>query len=121
MTGPIKPPGAPKVGGVDLPDGAEGTRSRETAEAFQASLDAAAGPQSAEATTGPNAEIASALNTGSLDAAGAVDRLVAEALNSPMASSLNEEGRQALEAHLRQSLADDPSIAALVSDLERGR
>ncbi len=50
------------------------------------------------------------------DAAAVIDRLVAEQLAGPMAAGLDAAGRQALEAHLRATLEDDPGFRALVED-----
>lgn len=127
MTGPIKPPGAPRVSIPTPADevGKSASVGKGAPGAFQETLatDAVSAPQASEAqaASGVSASIAAELRSGSIGATEAVDRLVAEALKSPMASSLNDAGRQALEVHLRESLADDPSLAALVSDLDRGQ
>lgn len=126
MTGPIKPPGAP---GASIPTpaaaevGTAGQVGKGAPGAFQETLatDAAQTATPTSSASGVAASVAADLRSGSIDASQAVDRLVAEALQSPMASSLNDAGRQALEVHLRESLADDPSLAGLVSDLDRGQ
>ena len=115
MTGPIKPPGSPKPpSSVDTPT--EVNRSAETAEAFKGALE---GPSEAAPATEVSAAVSAELRAGTLDAAGAVERLIADALASPAATQLSSAGKQALENHLRESLADDPNLAALVTDLER--
>lgn len=127
MTGPIKPPGAP---GASIPTpgadevGKAGQVGKGEPGAFQETLatDAAqTADVSAPSATGVSASVAADLRSGAIDASQALDRLVADALQSPMASSLNDAGRQALEVHLRESLADDPSLKSLVSDLDRGQ
>ncbi|MFT5355937.1 MAG: hypothetical protein ACI9KE_003158 [Polyangiales bacterium] len=127
MTGPIKPPGAP---GASIPTpaadavGKAGQVGKGEPGAFQETLatDAAQAAQVSGANASSvSASVAADLRSGSIDASQAVDRLVSEALESPMASSLNDAGRQALEVHLRESLTDDPSLASLVSDLDRGQ
>lgn len=130
MTGPIKPPGAP---GASIPTpaadevgkaGQVGQVGKGEPGAFQETLaaDAARAAQVSGANASSvSASVAADLRSGSIDASQAVDRLVSEALESPMASSLNDAGRQALEVHLRESLTDDPSLASLVSDLDRGQ
>ena len=127
MTGPIKPPGAP---GATTPTPAEevgkaGQVGKGEPGAFQETLAAdaagATGASKTSAASSVSTSVAADLRSGAINASEAVDRLVAEALQSPMASSLNDAGRQALEVHLRESLADDPSLSSLVSDLDRGQ
>ena len=126
MTSPIKPPGGPpKIPAAeDAARGAEGAnRSESKAEAFQAAVEAQStqGARGASEATASGAatKVANDLRSGAIDAATAVDQLVAEALSSPMAAGLDDAGRAALEVHLRESLADDPNLAGLVRDLER--
>lgn len=127
MTSPIKPPGGgpPKIPAAeDAARGADGAnRSESKAEAFQAAVESQSvdGPRGASNSTASSAvgEVANELRSGAIDAATAVDRLVAQTLSSPMAAGLDDAGRAALEVHLRESLADDPNIAGLVRDLER--
>lgn len=126
MTGPIKPPGAPSAS-IPTPAAAEVGKAEQVGKgapgAFQETLaaDAAQAATSTSSASGVTASVAADLRSGTIDSSQAVDRLVAEALESPMASSLNDAGRQALEVHLRESLTDDPSLASLVSDLDRGQ
>ncbi|MEM6959387.1 MAG: hypothetical protein AAF411_21695 [Myxococcota bacterium] len=105
MTGPIKPPGS-----SGLPPGASAPTAAskpERAEAFREALETAP-------TSAPSAAGESAPSLGPE----AVERLIADALASPMAAHLTDEGRQELEAHLRSTLSDDPNLAALVSAVE---
>ncbi|MCA9612847.1 MAG: hypothetical protein H6722_22080 [Sandaracinus sp.] len=121
MTSSIKPPGSgPKpidpVGASKDADRTDRTRT----EAFDEALEAARAPAtSATAPAGAVSGVVEDLRAGRIDAAAAVDRLVADVLNGPMAAGLDDRGRAALEAHLRASLEDDPNLAALVRDLER--
>lgn len=126
MTSPIKPPGgtppgAPDPSRVDGAGRAEGPR-----ETFREALDRTssdAGPAGATAppeVTGVRA-ISDDVRTGRIDAEAAVDRLVARALSTPAARSLTEAARAELEADLRRSLAEDPTLLALTKDLARGR
>lgn len=121
MTGPIKPPGAPKVGGPTGPEAGETKRNPESAEAFRAELHATPDASNVSSAQSVSETVAADLQAGRLDLQGAVDRLVEDALASPMAANLTPEGRRDLETHLRDSLADDPSLAALVSDLDPER
>lgn len=133
MSSPIKPPGGPagppspdEVGGSDRAGGA-----KETSEAFRQALDEASGAQepteATEATgaarTGATdgvAQIAEELRAGQLDVEAAIDRLVERAMASGTAEALPPPKRAELEAFLRRSLADDPTLVALTRDLERG-
>ena len=126
MTGPIKPPGTPSVSIPTAADaiGKAGQVGKGAPGAFQETLATDAEASRAVSTTsasGVTASVAADLRSGAIGSSEAVDRLVAEALESPMAASLNDAGRQALEVHLRESLAEDPSLASLVSDLDRGQ
>lgn len=121
MTSPIKPPGGtpPRVPSVD--ELKEGTRSKESTAAFSAEPVAKpAEADAAQGAAGPLDTLVNAVRAGELDAAGAVDRLVAELVQGPLAAGLDAAGREALEAHLRDALADDPNISQLVKDLGRG-
>jgi hypothetical protein len=62
--------------------------------------------------------IADDLAAGRIDREGAVEALVQRALASAPASSLTPERRQALEQFLRQTIADDPTMAALTRELD---
>ena len=115
MTSPIKPPGSPS----GLPSAA---RSHDAAKpgAFDEALSAREASAPAETTpASPTDALMGALSRGELTGAEAVEQLVAAALASPDAQLLTDAGRQELEAHLRTQLATDPSLAALVDDLER--
>ena len=122
MTSPIKPPGGgpPKVGpaaGVDkagAPDAAKGPK-----ESFGATLDKVSGaeaPQGAAKVDGVQGIVAD-LKAGKIDPAAAVEQLISRAMESPAAQRLNEAGRAALEAHLRETLQDDPALQSLVDEL----
>lgn len=120
MTSSIKPPGSgPKpIDPVGASKDADRT-DRSRAERFEETLEATRTPSTtAPASTGPVAGVAADLQAGRIDGATAIDRLVADVLNGPMAAGLDERARAALETHLRTSLEDDPNLAALVRDLE---
>lgn len=130
MSAPIKPPGGPSgpppgIGGPEGPGGPEASSGRPASEgASPAERPEAARPASgteAAAPAGPVREVAEALRAGQIDGAEAIDRLVQHALGAPGAQALSPALRSELEAHLRQTLADDPALAALVRDLDRTR
>jgi len=133
MSSPIKPPGGPK--GPPSPDdvsGAGGTdRSHKPggpSEAFRQTLERPDATGDAQDVTGgsaaqaadPLAGITDDLRAGRIDVDTAVDRLVERALESRSAEALPPARRSELEAFLRRSLADDPTLVALTRDLERG-
>jgi len=123
MTSPIKPPGGTKPPGMDPTDaagGADKARNADRAERFQEAM----APGTNETTSAEGAQdvatdVTQPLRAGEIDASQAVDRLVAAALESPMAQQLSPAGRADLEAHLRATLADDPNLSQMVEDLER--
>ncbi len=122
MSTPIKPPGGspPGVGGSDAPDAdrVEGRPGelRELVEQAEADVSAAATAQAASAS--PVARIHADLAAGRIDVDQAIDRLVQRALAS--ASALPPGQLASLEAQLRAALVEDPTLAALRKDLERG-
>ncbi len=113
MTGPIKPPSGmpptPLAVPTTGPVGVAETRFRDVAEATK--TDAA---RPVDVSVDP---VVAALREGRTDAKGAVDALVARALESELARGLTPAGRVALEQHLRSQLTDDPAFARLVKDL----
>jgi hypothetical protein len=109
MTGPIKPPGGGSFG-VGGPGDPSSTRA--PGERFEATLDRVSAPKSDSIAPTPLAgarAISADLRAGRLEATAAVDRIVTEALSSPMALGLDPAARAELEAHLRSQLAEDPS------------
>lgn len=120
MTSPIKPPGGkPPVDPTAATDAAK-EGSADKAEAFreamgatEANASAASGADAPDAT----AAIVADLRAGRIDAQTAVDRLVAQALDAPMAQLLDDAGRARLEEHIRTTLSEDPNLAALMKDL----
>lgn len=119
MTSPIKPPGgAPPSRGIPSPDATNPKVASESQEvSFQETLGASDAKGTAEVTT--DALLAD-VKAGRIDANAAVERLVAEALEGPLAAGLTPAGKADLEAHLRDALQHDPNLAAMVRDLERG-
>jgi hypothetical protein len=120
MNSPIKPPGKPPGPPPEISPGAG-----EASETFQKALDGTAAADAA-ADVGPAianealSAIAADVAAGRIDVEAAVDQLVARALEGPTAAILPPAQRAELEAHLRRTLADDPTLAALTQDLERG-
>ncbi|MGE0791600.1 MAG: hypothetical protein AB7S26_38345 [Sandaracinaceae bacterium] len=114
MSDPIKPPGGPRpphtTQGADdvagrAPDGAEKVGGPEAGRGeFRAEVDAAA-----------SSEAASAPAAAPLDAA--MERAIERAMAS--AKGLSPEQRDALEAQLRDALAEDPTLLALQRDVRR--
>ena len=105
MSDPIR-----KVGGTSAstpePTGTE-------ASSFRASLDATASASS----SAPATDIAASLRAGSMSAQQAVEALIERALSAPAARGLTDAGRADLARHLRNALAEDPTLRALQADL----
>jgi len=127
MSAPIKPPGGPpkpppdemgKVGDVSGPAGSsEAFRKHvETASPVDAPAPAAPGSEAIEVAR----RLATELRSGQIDATEAVERLIERAMGGGAAASLPPARRAELEAFLRRSLAEDPTLSALTEDLERG-
>lgn len=118
MTSPIKPPGgAPPRGLPNLAAEDPKATSASQEVSFSENLDT----RDAAKTTGVTTDALLAdVKAGRIDANAAVERLVAEALEGPLAAGLTPAGKADLEAHLRDALQHDPNLAAMVRDLERG-
>jgi hypothetical protein len=128
MSAPIKPPGGgpgrpvppgadpsgPTSGGAGRPDAAGGS--------FREALEGARGAEAAGTSPALGADdpIVQDLRAGRIGPTEAVDRMVRRALEAPAASRLSPVLRSELEGHLRRTLQDDPTLAALVRDLSRG-
>jgi len=106
MSDPIR-----KVGGTPA---AAPESTGTDATSFRATLDAAAGPSGAAQATN---DIASSIRAGSLSAQQAIEALVERALNAPAARGLTDAGRADLARHLRNALAEDPTLRAMQADL----
>ena len=105
MSDPIR-----KVGGTSAP-------APESVDAVGSSFGAAleeAAPSRAAAKTD---DLASSLRSGALTQREAVDALVERALSAPAAQGLTEAGRADLARHLRNALAEDPTLRAMQADL----
>lgn len=123
MTSPIKPPGGPKPP-IDpaAAESSQGPSSADRSERFQEALGATETPATSASTASSATELDSVvadLKAGRIDADAAVERLIADALQGPMASLLDDAGKAELEAHLRATLEDDPNLSALVRDMDR--
>ena len=128
MTSPIKPPGGAPPSRPEVDASPAPATSREpAATSFSDALAGAAGVEpsaSASSATGApsvTGALADELRAGRIGPREAIEQLVARALASPTALALDPAGRQALAAHLRATLVEDPSLAAMVQDLERAR
>ena len=106
MSDPIR-----KVGGTPA---AAPESTGTDASSFRATLDAAAGASGAAPTTN---DVASSIRAGSLSAQQAIEVLVERALNAPAARGLTDAGRADLARHLRNALAEDPTLRAMQADL----
>ena len=125
MSTPIKPPGGggpPR--GIDAPKGKDAV-SKAPSDEFRKTLDlrrpAPAAPVAQPVATDAVQRIAAQVRAGELDAARAVEQLVERAMSSGAASTLAPAQRRELEALLRSAVESDPTLAAMVKDLERGR
>lgn len=115
MTGSIKPTGlVPPPPPPDVE--AKAGKERFDVEALTAPV---ATPPAAAAPTTEVSRLAEELEAGRISVTQAVDTLVERALSSTMAAGLTPAGRAELEAHLRQSIAEDPSLQGIVRDLSR--
>lgn len=128
MTKSIKPPssiGTPVV--TELP------KSNETSRAdFRADLVTTPDIPSVRETT-PSVSrtvstgtavtraLADELRAGRITPSEAVEAMVQGALASPMAKRLGPEALARLESVVREQLANDPALSALIGDLDRGR
>jgi hypothetical protein len=123
MTSPIKPPTGPPPVLPEADPAAAAAPGGQAREAFRQALDVAPqeAPQPVEGpgTVSPTEQLGAAMAEGSVDRASAIDALVAQTLASPQASLLSPAGRVELEASLREALANDPGLSALLDDLER--
>ncbi len=120
MSSPIKPPGKPP--GVPPASESAGGPSKAS---FDAALERTAEAKNTDqagqvVSSEAIAALAKDLAAGKIDPAKAINQLVARALDGPTASALPPARRAELEAHLRRALSDDPTLAALTQDLERG-
>lgn len=136
MTSSIKPPGSsapqppPSAKSPDEGSRAGGADGGVTAPSFAEAAVRANASDAAATSSRPSAELppppvtpfdalAAALTSGEIDTTDAVSALVERALDSPMAAALTDRGRERLAEHLRDSLANDPTLSGMVRDLER--
>ena len=129
MTSPIKPPGGsppPADVGAGSVEGAKRPKTEGASETFREALDAGGqvgAPSATKAATPADLvkSISDDLRAGRTSVSEAIDRLVAQAVGGEAAQRLTPAGRRDLEAVLRSALADDPTLAAMVKDIERAR
>lgn len=108
MSDPIR-----KVGGTSAP-------TPETTGTVGSSFGAALDATSGASPSAPANDIAASLRAGSMSAQQAIDALVERALSAPAARGLTDAGREGLARHLRNALAEDPTLRALQAELTPG-
>lgn len=123
MTDPIKPPGGAAPPSPDEID-SDVARPEGASSAFRQSLDRTSAAEQASAVdeaagVDPIARVAADVRLGRIDVATAIDRLVERVMSGAAARALSPPRRGELEAHLRRSLAEDPTLRSLTRDLER--
>lgn len=114
MSDPIQRKGPGGATGVT-----EGKAPEGAGAAFRAAVEGARGGGAEGAHRSEIAAIASEVRAGTLDAAGAVERLVQRALESSTAAGLPPAQKERLAELLRAQLAEDPTLQALQRDLGR--
>ena len=122
MNTPIKPPGSTPFTQTPEPV-ADAIGTEKPAETFRDVLDEVtpAGELSHpnDAALNPVHAIADQLQTGKIDTATAIDKLVKNALEDLSISGLPPEEKLAVEKLLRAALKEDPTLVALAKDLRR--
>ncbi len=121
MSNPIKPPSSdlPLQQIDELSSGAGVEKpSAAVPEALEAQPDSVQQVAGAADSADPVRVIAEALRSGEINPDRAVQMLVERALDSAPLAALDEQGRQQVEGLLRAALLDDPTLAAIVKDLE---
>lgn len=139
MTSAIKPPSASPVGGAGAPPESAARPLSGSGESFRSELEKAApvaevatgtptvaqtgAAQAHAAQTTVRAELLRAisedLRAGRIDSRQAIDRLVERALSAGPAAVLPPARRAELEALLRSTLAEDPTLASMQRELAR--
>ncbi|QQR90421.1 MAG: hypothetical protein IPJ88_01345 [Myxococcales bacterium] len=120
MSTPIKPPGTGSVqNGAPTenegPEASSGAREKFSQAVEQAQkADAPTEGQGIDVVT----QVAEQLQTGSIDAPSAVQRLVEHAVLSNGGAMLSETQQAELKAWIEASLEDDPTLQALLNDLK---
>ena len=126
MSTPIKPPGGSPEGGPESAEAPDESGSdvgelrdmvSESGASERAVSDGVVSESAAASANTPIDALRADVASGRLDADQAMERLVHRAL--PSAPGLDESQRAALEAQLREALAEDPSLIALRKDLQR--
>ena len=129
----IKPPSGITSGAPPAIEGgpARGAAGAQPSDTFRTALDAsepAAGARqggtaarNTAAAPGAGAELIGDLRAGRTSPAAVVQTLLERTLGQADASGLPPARRVALEALLRDALANDPTLQQLTKDLERGR
>lgn len=132
MSSAIKPPGSGPVGGAGAPP-ESGAPVEGSPSDFRAELEKAGAADATQSgDTSPASQVAGSraellrsladdLRAGRIEPQHAVDRLVERTLRSGAAASLPPARRAELEALLRSTLDDDPTLASMQRDLSRDR
>ncbi len=120
MSTPIKPPGS---GSPTGPSGLDGPGGVARSDGFQRVMDSSQASETSieSAPLGDLDALVADLKAGRVDAAGAMNRLVEQAVGADMVNRLPASELRELEAILRQAVSDDPVLQELTKDLERGR
>jgi hypothetical protein len=112
MTSPVKPPNTGPTGPTDAVS--------DTGAADPTAGVAAPEAASSTAPAGRLEALVADLRAGRIDADTAVDRLVEHASTTGMARGLSAETRSELVAYLKSMIENDPTLADLRRDLQRG-
>jgi thioredoxin-like negative regulator of GroEL len=112
MTSPVKPPTTGPTGPTDAVSDAGAADSTTEVAATE-------GAASASAAGRVDALVAD-LRAGRIDADTAIERLVEHASSTGMARGLSPEMRSELVAYLKSMVENDPTLADLRRDLQRG-
>lgn len=125
MSTPIKPPGGGPPRGIEPPKEGRPAATKAPSDEFRKALEVerppAAEPTARAGSTDAVRRIAEQVRAGEMDAAKAVEALVERAMSSGAAGTLAPAKRRELESLLRSAIETDPTLAAMVKDLERGR
>ena len=112
MTSPVKPPTTGTTGPTDaVSDSGAADSTTEVAAAEGAASTSAAGRIG---------ELVAELRAGRIDADTAIERLVEHASSTGMAQRLSPDMRTELVAYLKSMIENDPTLADLRRDLQRG-
>jgi hypothetical protein len=121
-TPPVKPPGSGHpLHQVEELSGGVGAEKPSAAapEAVETQHETVQQATGTATPADPVRAIGDALRSGEIDTQRAVEMLVERALEREPSARLSGQERQQLESFLSKALQDDPTLAAIVKDLER--